>query len=52
MMFTSEIVAVCRGAAAVSGVIGSAVLAFNGIEGWGWFLFAAVCMVPSYKGIQ
>ena len=33
----------------VACVVSSAYLAFNGVEGWGWFLFVAVLCAQSFN---
>jgi hypothetical protein len=36
--------------AVIAAVTCAAVLASQGIEGWGWFLLAALLLTPSIKG--
>ena len=38
-----------RAIATVVAVSAGAYMAINAIDGWGWLLFAGVCLVPSYK---
>lgn len=39
-----------RCAGAVLSVLAAAHLAANSLDGWGWFLFVALCFIPSYQG--
>jgi hypothetical protein len=33
----------------LAAVVGAAVLAFYGKDGWGWLLFIAVCLAPNLR---